>query len=210
MHTNYLGSVRFLSLIHNNLKLKLLTSDADTKYSFHRNMTAALPIKDQYLEFINILIQNRNFHPILPIMKDSVNELSSADMNYLSAETFRLLGDIAGNCNICYGILAILDALEDGPDTVSYTAAMSLFIRNKKYEDALSLFSKMKEISLPMDTVAYICAIRATGFIRTWKDTMSILNEAYDTLGFEALHVAHTAMINLNYETAGSSLQTMC
>lgn len=183
-----------------HLKLQINIASQDIRTS--------LPLKERLLDGIKNLIQNKKYIHVLSLLKDSKNDITCSDVNYLSTEALRLLGD-AGHCDLCNDILEIVDMLKDGPDSIAYTAAMSLYIKNRKYKDALHIFARMKEKDLNIDAVTYICAIRATGFINSWRETIEILNEAYEELGDDVLHVTHTAMINLKYETSVSSLQTM-
>lgn len=50
-----------------------------------------------------------------------------------------------------------------------------------------------------LDSVTYICAMRAAGFCRNLPYLMRLLNSAFADIGANALEVAKTAIINLKY-----------
>jgi pentatricopeptide repeat protein len=100
--------------------------------------------------------------------------------------------------------IKVLDLLqnnvEKGPDVHAFTAAMTVQIRANRFEQAWDMFESMKETDLVLDEVAYVCGVRAAGFLLPWEATMEIAAEALTDVGpGAALSVAHTAMTNLMY-----------
>ena len=79
--------------------------------------------------------------------------------------------------------------------------------RDKKFADVLQVFGRMKARDVQIDEVAFSCVLRAIYHCRPWEDTISLLEESFESLGSLCLPVFHTALTNLNYgETAESGV----
>ena len=75
-----------------------------------------------------------------------------------------------------------------------------LQFRKSSYQAAIDLFEQMKSKHIPLDSVTYVCYIRAAAGIRTsWGEIMGILDEAHGLTGGDMLDVVHSAMTNLKY-----------
>jgi pentatricopeptide repeat protein len=76
---------------------------------------------------------------------------------------------------------------------------MSIYIRHGRFKSAVDMANEMKERGLFLDEVVYKNLMRAMGNCRPWKDTVSLLSEAYNVLGDECLPVVGVAILNLRY-----------
>ena len=87
-----------------------------------------------------------------------------------------------------------------------FNSFINLYNRDKKFDIVLLVFDRIQQSSLQLDEVAFSCALRAAYQHRSWKETMSLLNEAYDALEKnKTLSIFHTTLTNLNYGDASTT-----
>lgn len=160
-------------------------------------------LKDQEsLEIVN-LARNGEVNAVI----ESLNQVyekggNSKDLLYLATKAIMAQGAQGAYDDTDLVMTFLREEVEGGPDVQAYTAAMTVQIRANRFEPAWNLFEEIyaQGDKYKLDEVAYVCGVRAAGFIFPWEATMEITAKALSELGPEGvLSVAHTAMTNLRY-----------
>ena len=73
---------------------------------------------------------------------------------------------------------------------------------HKKFSVAINIYEEIKLKKISMDSIVFVCAIRAAGYCRPWEYTMSLLDQSYELFNEDPksiINIANTAMTNLKY-----------
>eukprot|EP00597_Dinobryon_sp_UTEXLB2267_P000705 CAMPEP_0170070162 /NCGR_PEP_ID=MMETSP0019_2-20121128/8561_1 /TAXON_ID=98059 /ORGANISM="Dinobryon sp., Strain UTEXLB2267" /LENGTH=763 /DNA_ID=CAMNT_0010278379 /DNA_START=191 /DNA_END=2483 /DNA_ORIENTATION=+ len=133
------------------------------------------------------------------IFESRMAVLSPKDANIVITRTFRLLSK-PGYWALSKHILDLLFVKDFPLDTVTQSAAMTLCIRHKRFKEAVDIYEAMQHQEMPLDAVAFTCAVRALCLSqRPFEAVLLLLDRAHASLGPEALSVAHTAMITYKF-----------
>lgn len=126
------------------------------------------------------------------------SKFNKLEINFAATKMMSYFSEI-GNWRICADMLSLISNLNVDPDIHSISAAMSVYIRYQRYEEAVLLYENVNEIGLTKDVIFYVNSIRAAGFCRPWDYSLNILSEAFVLLSTDVIPVVNTIIINLKY-----------
>lgn len=79
--------------------------------------------------------------------------------------------------------------------------------RIQHYELAVRTYEMLATSNRALDSVTYICAMRAAGFCRDLPYILNLLDQSLADVGPKALDVAKTAIINLKYMKRNGNME---
>lgn len=167
--------------------------------------TVSGPETQRLRKLIISFANSNSISQALDVLRYQTQDLSKEDVNYLATKTMHLLASRT-DPYICLEVLSIVDAVA-GVNVITLTSAMSVFINDNKFDQALNIFDDMKTRKLEPDVISYMNAARAMGTTRSWSDLLNLLDEAHKSLGDEVHDVVVSAMTNFKFSKILESLK---
>lgn len=168
-----------------------------------RHRTKKLPIRREVTTLLNEikeLVKLGKDAAALKMLKETSisSEFNELETNFAATKMMSFFSEI-GNWRICADTLSLISELRINPDIHSVSAAMSVYIRYQRYEEAVLLYENFNEKGLNKDVIFYINSIRAAGFCRPWNYSLNVLSEAFVLLNTDVIPIVNTIIINLKY-----------
>lgn len=91
---------------------------------------------------------------VLACLRDQTTHMNAGEINCLATRTVPLLA-AAGLWRACTEILLLLEELNVGPNEFSLTAAMGVYIRQRRFNEAMEIFEGMRRKNMTRDAVAF-------------------------------------------------------
>jgi hypothetical protein len=165
--------------------------------------TKKLPIRREISALLNQLrelARSGNDSSALRTLKETSisSKLNKLEINFAATKMMSYFSE-NGNWRISADTLSLISQLDIDPDIHSISAAMSVYIRYQRYEEAVLLYEDVNEKGLTKDVIFYVNSIRAAGFCRPWEYSLNILSEAFILLDTDVIPIVNTIIINLKY-----------